>query len=210
MKSERITAVNKPGKPIFEFTLINRLSKELSTELHDNVLSKLSIIRLNLSHNPNEISEAVKLLDTVIGSVREISHGLYSPSLEHLNFIDAVRDFVSPLHKVINIEIHNIHNHSCSLDSREKLFLFRIFQEVIHNILKHSNATKISISLRSSKGFFYCLVKDDGNGFLNDLVQNQGIGLKNIKYRAYELRAKYKFKSRINKGSLFIISVPIL
>ena len=210
MKIGTLSRINNTRNSVAEFNFINRISEELSGELHDNVSSRLSILRLKLFQSPNEVEEAIQLLDTVITSVREISHGLYSPTIEHLNFIDAVRDFLSPLHNLINIETHNLHNQTCNLPTHTKLFLFRIFQEVINNTLKHSNATKVSIYIRSSKSFFYFLIKDNGDGFLDNVVKKEGIGLKNIKYRAYKLQAKYKFKTQINKGSLFIISVPIL
>jgi two-component system NarL family sensor kinase len=209
MRSGTISRINNKRNSDFEFNLINRINEELSAELHDNVASKLSVIRLKLFNNPNEVVETIHLLDTVIASVRQMSHGLYSPAIEYLDFAEAVRDFLSPLHNCISIKIHT-NNESFSLNKRTKIILFRIFQEVVNNIIKHSNATKISVYLRSSGSFFYFTVKDNGDGFSGNTTKNNGIGLKNIKYHTYELKAKYKFKSRPNKGTVFIISVPII
>jgi len=210
MQSNKLVRRKLTKNSQFEFDLINRVNKQLSSELHDNVSSKLSIIRFKLSHNSEESAEVIDLLDNIIEDVRNISHGLYSPSIKHLGLIDIIRDFLHPLHNIINIKIYNLHKQTYKLNVQAKLFLFRIFQEVINNTIKHSGANQVSICIRYSKKFLSLSIEDNGIGFLYNSRNKRGIGLKNIKYRARKLKARYKFKTEINKGTLFIISVPML
>ena len=122
MQNKNLVRRKIKRKSNFEFDLINRHNKQLSSELHDNVSSKLSIIRFKLSHNSEEFVEEIELLDSIIDNVRKISHGFYSPSIEHAGLIDAIRDFLYPLHKTINIEIYNLHKETSQMNKKTELF----------------------------------------------------------------------------------------
>ena len=209
MQHKNLTRRNRRIRSKFKFNLIDRRNKQLSSELHDSVSSKLSVVRFKLLHSSEKSVEVIGLLDNIIENVREISHGLYSPTIEYVGLIDAIRDFLSPLHRAINIKIYNLHEYTYKINKKTELFLFRIFQEVINNVLKHSRADNVSVYIRFSKKNISILIKDNGVGFLYNSINKKGIGLKNIKYRAKKLKASYKFKTEINKGTRFIISAPI-
>ncbi|WP_452223632.1 sensor histidine kinase [Lacinutrix chionoecetis] len=210
MLSKKLKKTNFNEHANFEILLTERANKRVAGELHDNLSSKLSILRFKLCDKPNNTDfELLSLLDNIIGSVRKISHGLYSPAIEHCSFLDAVRDFVTPLHNSINIEVQCVNEKPKPLNTITKLNLFRIFQELINNILKHANASCILIRIRFTEQSVSLSVKDNGIGFSKTLGKQQGIGLTNIVYRAEALKAKYKFFTKKNLGTLFIIVVPL-
>lgn len=193
----------------FKMRFLEREKQKIASELHDDVASKLSIIRLRLCEDPKRNDDIISLLDNAIHSVRHISHDLHKPFFKQISFLDAVRDFVLPLNDVIKVDIRCICQPSYRLKQKTKLNLFRIVQEVIHNILKHAQASCISIKLNATDTLFQLTIVDNGRGFLNKSIDKIGIGMETIKYRAKEIKANYKFISAKNKGTTFLISLPI-
>jgi len=186
----------------------DRERRRISGELHDNVSSMLSVIRHKIDHSPHSTKEVLKLLDNVMFTVRRLSHGLHPPYLEKIGFVDAVRDFVLPLHDLLDIKIYHFARPNTPLKRQCQLHLFRIFQEVLNNILKHAGATHVLIHVHHSKNYFNLSVQDNGIGFTY-YPSNNSLGIKNIIYRAKKINAKFKFKQPKSGGTLFIISVPL-
>lgn len=177
----------------------------ISSELHDNICSRLSILKWSLSSS-NEISaNNLYFLDTIIQSIRKLSHDLYSPVLEYAGILEAIRAFVQPLSEKTDIEIQVLRIEETELSNNIKLHVFRIFQEVICNIVKYANATKILIQLKITYKSLFMKVSDNGVGFLPQ-INNEGIGLKTIEYRARLINAIIKYK---HKGNCFLLKTPI-
>lgn len=183
--------------------------KELAGELHDNIASKLAIIRLMLLREKENLSEVINLLDHTIKSVRTISHNLYSFSFEHICILEAIKDFVSPLHGIIKVEIECSDKDSLIMKHAVKLNLFRVFQEVIQNILKHAKASKINIKLDVTNTVLNLSIGDNGQGIINTSPNNIGMGIESITYRAKAINATYRIVSVKNHGTKFKISVPL-
>jgi signal transduction histidine kinase len=99
------------------------------------------------------------------------------------------------------------------LDCKTDIMLFRIIQESINNIIKHSRGNCIDISLTYTETHLECVVKDDGIGFdvaekLNTGVKNGSSGLQNIIRRAKMINANYQINSIDNKGTTVCITIP--
>ena len=191
-----------------ELKFADRERLQISGELHDNVASKLSLIRYKLYHQPSAVKEVINMLDNVMFSVRALSHGLNSTFTERLDFIDIIRDHILPLHGILDTRLYYWPRNATPIGKQQKLHLSRIFQEVLNNLLKHSKATIIWIHLRHSKEKLIISVEDNGIGF-NPKALTEGLGLKNIRYRAQRLHAKLKYKQTKSGGTLFIIAVPL-
>lgn len=89
-----------------------------------------------------------------------------------------------------------------------KFTLYRILQEIIHNITKHASASNVTINLSQTEDYIYLLVEDNGKGFDKNLV-NMGLGLKNIHSRIKLLNGYLDVDSSINNGTVFNISIPV-
>lgn len=186
--------------------LQERDRERLAEELHDNIISRLNLIRLNMNHkNRDELNLDLKKSMQLI---RELSHNLTPPDLSEIELTDLIADYLNQIGKNIEIAYHHMVTDT-SISSPVKLNIFRIVQELVTNVLKHANATRIDVSLRISLEYLMLTIEDNGSGFKQGTHYN-GIGLRNIQSRAQKIRAVYKLKSRPEKGTKFIACVGIV
>lgn len=180
--------------------------ERLAEELHDNIISRLNLIRLNSDYkNMNELSVDLK---NSMQLIRELSHNLTPPDLEEIELIDLIADYLEQINKNIEVKYYHRVSKEAPINTQTKLNIFRILQELINNILKHAHASKIDISLRISLNHLILTAKDNGCGF--SVGSNcRGIGLRSIQSRAKQIDAIYKFKTKSEKGTKFIICVSI-
>ncbi|WP_160138616.1 sensor histidine kinase [Chryseobacterium sp. c4a] len=179
--------------------------ERLAEELHDNIISQLNLIRLNLhDKKPEELSRDLKKSMQLI---RELSHNLTPPDLNEIDLKDLIEDYLEQVNKNTKVVFHSM-TIGMPLSNSVKLNLFRIVQELVTNILKHAEATRIDVSLRISLNYLMLTIEDNGRGFV---IGNHsgGIGLRNIKSRAQKIKAIYKLKTQPEKGTKFIACMAI-
>lgn len=178
----------------------------IALDLHDNLISQLNIIRMLNENGEGRDSINVKLKNTMT-SARRISHDLVPPLLHEMTLGGLIEEYLVSLR--IGIEI----NYHCSQSSEEiqvsqvKLHVFRIFQEVISNCLKHANATEIAICFRGTTSQIALRIEDNGNG--NLIKSRDGLGLKNIQSRAQFLKANYRYNSTKGEGANFLLHAKL-
>jgi signal transduction histidine kinase len=180
--------------------------KRLSEELHDNIMSRFQLMRLNLFDGNLELLQ--KNLLNSMKIVRELSHN-FAPLTQNMSPLSIlIEEYIIQIQDQLQVRYATtISATEKELSDTVKLMVFRIFQELISNILKHSNATAIDIRLRHTTKSTVLYVKDNGCGF--DLEKaSKGIGLKNIDYRAKLIKSSYKFKIQKEKQTIFIICIP--
>jgi len=177
----------------------------IAADLHDNIISKLTIIRLKAAIG-SQAEEIDRLLGSAINESRRISHELSPPLYEEKSVENVLLTILKSWESFYNIKKHfDVRDH-LDVDKNIKLQLVRVLQEVINNIYKHAKASNIFFSLRITKKYIILAVSDDGVGF-NDNDVTKGIGLQNIALRADSLNAQYKFISKPEKGTRFIFVV---
>jgi PAS domain S-box-containing protein len=190
---------------------------EIGKELHDNVNQLLSASRLYIEAAKNERKDADVLLTqaseyvmTAIEEIRILSKVLNTPLINEIGLLETVENMVEDLMVVnkIKIEVEKKSFSEACLQENFKLTLFRIIQEQVTNILKHSKATKASISLYRSKTQIYLNIKDNGIGF-DTTKKGNGIGLANINSRAALYKGKINISSAKSKGTLLEIQFPV-
>lgn len=174
----------------------------LSEELHDNVVSQLNLIRLSNLKDPDQIEQH---LQKSIKAVRELSRNLSPAHLDMILFTDLIQDYLEPIKEQFSIRFHFSPIIGEYLSPDKKLDLFRVFQEIITNLLKHNKASEIRIYMRSSPLYTALIIQDNGFYFSTTDIKN-GTGLRNIELRANRLDAIYKYKST-PKGTRFIIGL---
>jgi signal transduction histidine kinase len=179
--------------------------ERLAEELHDNIISQLNLIRLNLNdRKPEELSQDLKRSMQLI---RELSHNLTPPDLNEIDLTDLIEDYLEQVNKNIEVIFHCI-TIEIPISNPVKLNLFRIVQELVNNILKHAEASRIDVSLRISLNYLILIIEDNGRGFIMG-NQSGGIGLRNIQSRAQKIKAIYKLKTQPEKGTKFIACMAI-
>jgi two-component system NarL family sensor kinase len=196
----------------------------IARELHDGIGQQLSAAKLNLSglqaslktNKPEEalmIKNALDLLDESVKEVRAVSHSMVPNALIKSGLVSAVREFVNKISSTGNLKANlEIVGMNERLDSTIENILFRVLQEMVNNIIKHSKASEVGIQFIKHDKELTILIEDNGVGFdvgkkLND--PEGGIGLKNIQSRIDFLNGHVNFDSYPGKGTTITIEIPV-
>src|SRR5690554_579943 len=204
IKDEEIKIKTKYHRSLIRVSLETQEQERMriAADLHDNIISKLTIIRLQVATKNIQINELDELLESTIDESRRISHELSPPLFEEkplenilITILKNWKDFYTTQY---SIDVRTDKN----IDKNIKLQLVRILQELLNNVHKHANATKVFLMLRITNNYIVMILKDNGIGF--NAINNNGIGLKNIELRVDNLKAKYKFNTKKERGTRFI------
>lgn len=195
--------------------------KRVAIDLHDRLGGILSMVKLHFSSveekidpdNPSKekFLTASELLDLAAGEVRNISHNMMSGVLAKFGLIPALEDLQTRISETgklkVNLYTSNI---TGALDGEQELQLYRIVQELMSNILKHSEATETNIQLNENKDSVNLIMEDDGIGFNPEKLDvNAGIGLSNLKARVAKLNGTLHIDSGLGSGTTVSIDIPI-
>ncbi len=193
--------------------------KRIAQDLHDEVGAMLSVIKLNISLFERKAEtpktkefalETKSYLDEVILQVRRISRALMPPSLEKLGLAVAVEELADWVNKsgVIKVEYWKS-GEPVRLGNKKELAIFRVFQELLNNAIKHSNASQISIKMHYGLSLFAISISDNGKGFEPGKMVKTGLGLKNLESRTQILKGQMKLNSAPGKGTTAILCLNI-
>ena len=197
--------------------------RRIAQDLHDGVGQLLSAAKLNLSNLESKIivqtdeqklalQNAVSLVDDSVKEVRAVSHNMMPNTLIKLGLASAVREFITKLGNAptlkVDLEIVGLDNR---LDNQVETVLYRVIQEVVNNIIKHAQASQISMQLIRHETELNVMIEDNGIGFdTNDLDNFEGIGLKGIQTRIAFLNGTVYFDSTLGRGTTIIIDIPLV
>jgi len=193
--------------------------QRLSRELHDGIGQSLIAIKMkleSLTYMPEkeikENLEGIKIqFDHIIDEIRRITTDLMPPVLDEFGLVIALFNLCEDTSRASRIKIKFEHRVRTDLWSKKiQTHLYRIFQEAIHNIVKHSEAKQGYLRLTSNGQDIYLSIQDDGIGFLQKVPgQHGGHGLHNIHERVNLLKGNIDIKSAPGKGTLIQIQVPL-
>ncbi|WP_375560887.1 sensor histidine kinase [Bernardetia sp. OM2101] len=179
--------------------ILERERERISSDLHDDLIGQLYRIKLM-----NEDGKLNKLLAESISTARNISHDLTPPLIEESSLIELITDFIAPYKKKYIVTLTCFMSLKLDLTKQQKLHIFRIFQELINNIIKHSQANSINITLRGSEKYFALLLQDNGKG-ITITTNVGGLGMKNIELRVQVLKGSYRLKPNKPTGTTFML-----
>jgi len=190
--------------------------RSITSEIHDNIGQQLSVINLKtkqlLGHVSNEhkpeVNSILEDISQVVHDTRDLIYYLRANRVTLDGFQHAFDDIIETLQSTGRFIIdYDILGTFYRLDEYSELMIYRISQEIINNIIRHSNAQNILIKIQYDKEQFGIVIKDDGNGFdLNNY--RKGVGLSNIYKRAEAIEAKVTIDTEINKGTKFELTLP--
>lgn len=191
--------------------------KHVAREIHDNIGQVLSFIKLNLNtvhllpeaEKKESIHESKTLISKVITDLRDLSKSLGMDHLAHKGLIKTIAEDLNRLRKSgIFLISFNVEGSPYNLHEQHELIIYRIFQESIANIIKHSKAKNIDIRLDYRPELFNLMIVDDGIGFNpNAALNKSGSGLTNIKNRAKLLGAETTITSTPGNGCSISLSL---
>jgi two-component system, NarL family, sensor histidine kinase UhpB len=190
---------------------------ELGRELHDNINQILttSKIYIEMAREEPEIREEVleksyQYVSSAIDEIRSLSKSLVPPSLGDIGLKEAILDLIENLNvaQKIQISLRTYGLKDVYLDNDLKLMAYRIVQEQLNNVLKHSKSKMTEITLSVVRKSLNIIIRDDGIGF-DQSKRGRGIGLNNIMSRAELHHGSVQIDSTPGNGCTLKVSIPI-
>ena len=222
--TEREQAIEREQRARAEYTLQLIASQEaererIAGELHDSLGQSLSLIKNHAqlvllqkrlaADTRKEVEIISETTSSAIAEMRRISQDLHPYQLDHLGLTGALKALVDSIGNAGGIAI------DARFDMVDDAFprdaaasLYRIVQEGLNNILKHSRAKTSRITLERDLHEIRLVMKDDGQGF-NPVANGKGMGLRNIAERARIIGGKLKMESKPGDGTRIEIIIPI-
>ncbi|HRF18843.1 MAG TPA: histidine kinase, partial [Chitinophagaceae bacterium] len=192
--------------------------QQIGKELHDNINQHLTTARLYLEvaneKATGEMQELIRLsLKNISGMIKEIrtlSQSLVPPTLGDIGLVESIQELCDSLKRAHTFSIDFVSRHfeESAVTENMKLMLFRIIQEQINNIIRHSHATEVHIKLQSDAESVILFIQDNGTGFDQEKTR-KGMGLNNIASRAVLLGGKADIKAEPGQGCILTIELPL-
>jgi two-component system, NarL family, sensor kinase len=198
--------------------------KTIAQELHDNIGQSLSVIKLWMSIAPIEkdheayegVQNSKEMLHKVIREMADLTKSLHTDRITDIGLSEAINFDLASIRRAGILKIHfDTLGDEFHFPDQKSIFIFRMYQEMMHNIMKHSQATHVNVSLfYSGNNTFVMTIQDDGVGF--DVQQKKdsesgsaGLGLKSIRNRAKMIGADLSIQSEPGKGTSISVTVPL-
>jgi signal transduction histidine kinase len=200
--------------------------QRIAADLHDDAGPLLATARLYLNENLlkqdvstqlQSIYNAKQIIDDTIQLIRNISHSLMPPTLKNFGLESAINDLFQKISGTGAINAScRFHDYRQRLVPEQELLIFRVVQELINNILKHSNSSFMHITQNIQEGRFYLRLHHDGRGITQDDFEKMnksslGLGLKNIQSRMKVLQGSINFEKDVSQTYYKItIDIPVI
>lgn len=198
---------------------IEEEKQRIGMELHDSIGQNLLLVNMKLKNTGNDydkfqenITAVQSTMDIAIKDLREVMYDLRPRALDDLGLVAAVCNLSDRLSS--NFKLKG--SVDCSgiperLEIKNELYLYRIIQESLNNILKHSYATEYHIQFIYADQKLKLLISDNGRGFDKDKVfKSKGYGLLNMNERIKNLKGRMEIASGNEKGTLILFELPLM
>ncbi len=199
--------------------------KSIADDLHDEVGATLSLVQKNLSYiqknqdsrNPfdAELSQSIQLVDYSIQAIRGISKELIPNNVLQLGLIKGIEQQlkITENKPFSSCQFHSEVPNEFDFDQVRAVEIYRVFMELLNNIVKHGNACSLNVICQISESNFLMTFSHDGNSFTDDdyaknLANSKGLGLKSVANRLKRLDAKIHFESKRKVAEIKVI-VPL-
>ncbi|HRI47569.1 MAG TPA: response regulator [Ignavibacteriaceae bacterium] len=198
---------------------IEESRKMLSKELHDSIGQKMVFLKLNLELALKNKDDSGRYIETASESVTQISTELsaivkmlYPQSIDKYSLTDNIESLVESFRKISNLNIKTIIvGEEPALDRQVKLNIYRVFQEALNNITKHSKASSVVLITEFLDNKIRCEISDDGIG-LEMNIENRRLtstGFFSMEERIADLNGNFKIETEINKGVKIIFDLTL-
>lgn len=187
-----------------------RERKRISHELHDSVAAMIGAAKMSLESIPHlpqdkrmeQLAKVEQILERSHADIRHIAHNLLPTVLEKEGLIPATKHFVSEINetKLVNIFITDKDSKAEKLSPQLQLILFRVIQELVNNIIKHSQAQNAEIRFCNSPNGLQIEISDDGIGY-EDVHDSGNQGLYSITKRLKSIGGNFKITKRKAGGT---------
>lgn len=190
-----------------------RERNRMAHELHEGIVSQLYAVKRNISALPvehpatdpvvGEFQEIIQQLEQSITDLDMTTHNLLPEALEQKGLEQAISSYCQKINLLTHCHIEcSIQTAIPPLTKDFKLTVYRIFQELVQNIIKHSGATQVKIQFHSEDTLFNITITDNGFGIPPEQWgTNNGIGLHNLRDRIKSVNGKMEVETQPGKGT---------
>lgn len=195
--------------------------KRIAKDLHDGIGQQLSGLRLSWEalqiqvkeKAPSEaekIQKLTQILDESATELRSISHQMMPKALQEKGLLSAIQDMLEKSLGLttVNYQLEHFKVEGERFDERVEIGVYRVAQELINNIVKHSKATQVMVQLYKNKGTLILIIEDNGVGF-SATGKSDGIGLTNIFSRLSTVEGDVIWEPGPQSGTVATVRVPI-
>jgi signal transduction histidine kinase len=194
--------------------------KQLGMELHDHINQILASTKLYLELASTErdlatsrqlVKKSSEQINTVIQEIRQLSHSLVLHDTGKKSVLEDIASLVNKVNELAPIAVHtNISAGTIEkLDRPVQVGIYRILQEQLQNIVKHSRASVAEVDIWEEQGQVHISIKDNGKGF-DPMQKSSGIGFKNIDSRVTNMEGQMNIITDPGKGCELRISIPMI
>ncbi len=193
----------------------------IAREIHDELGQLLTVLKMDVSWLNRKIQpttepvqeklkELLSLIDTTVKKVRHISSELRPSLLDDLGLVAAMEWHIEEFQKRSGIELESyMPATELILPEPVKIGLFRILQESLTNVARHSGAQRVIVTLLQKENTLILTIEDNGKGFDAENSKKKTLGLLGMKERTLMIGGEYKITGVPGKGTTVDVSVPI-
>jgi two-component system, NarL family, sensor kinase len=202
-----------------EITALEKDRARIASDLHDELGPMLAAVKMKMNtfelteqEDKENMEKTNEHIDSILKRMREITFDLMPNILFRKGLVSAIHEFITYISKKNALQI----NFSSSIESlilpeQQTLNLYRIVQEIIHNTIKHAEATELNIQIAVIENKLQLTTTDNGKGFDYDKKSKtaMGIGLKNLANRTEMMKGKMFIDTEKNAGTKFKFEIPV-
>jgi PAS domain S-box-containing protein len=191
--------------------------QRIARELHDDTAQRLAalLVRLQVASREEDAEARGRQLEEIreeilraAEEVRRIARGLRPPVLDEMGVVAALRSHVATLAKVYSLEIELESEGEPRMGADAELALYRIVQEALANVVRHSGAESARVRLDAKDGRVLAVVEDDGRGFDPARSAGGGLGLTGMHERARHAGGTLSIESVPGEGTRVRVEIP--
>ena len=194
----------------------------LAKDLHDGLGGMFSGIKYSFANmkgnliitedNVQAFQRSMDMLDTSIQELRRVARNMMPECLIKFGLDTALKDFCGNINSsgVISLLYNSFNLHDLKVEQTVSIYIYRVIQELVNNIIKHAAATEALVQLQKKGEKLFITVEDNGKGFDIELIQNtEGAGWNNIRSQVEYIKGILEVISEKNKGTSVTIEITL-
>jgi PAS domain S-box-containing protein len=197
-------------------------AKRIARILHDEIGQNLFGLQMQVAALDKKVSsldeetgqklkQVLKYIEQIISTAQKVTLELRPPALDVLGLKETIQTYMKEFKNLFKINFHTkfaIEN--VNLDIEKSTTLFRILQEVLLNVHRHAQATKVDISLIKNNNDIQLIISDNGKGItLPQIEGNQSFGIIGMRERVNILKGHIDIKGAPNRGTTVKVTIPL-
>lgn len=195
--------------------------RRIARELHDDISQRLALITIELQQIVSDEKQsaalvreraggALKIASELASDISSLTQQLYSPRLELLGVVPAMREFCEELQRRHGIQVHLRQEAVPAKLPRDiSLCLFRVLQEALQNAVKHSGVKLFDAEVRATADEVRLSIRDQGVGFDPQAVRERGLGIPSMQERVALVGGAITIQSQLKKGTQICVRIPL-